>query len=147
MYIVYMASRIQFNSVAEGRAHLKELLDAAARGIPAGLLRDREGFAVVDAARLRHFLAGLVRGAEVVAESDGWSVFIPGTPVSADGANLADAIVETVDALREYAGDWIDHLSAAPNHADNWGLVQLVELSTDDELADWLSAGQLAAQA
>jgi hypothetical protein len=143
----YMARQIQFASVAEGRAHLKELLDAAARGIPAGLQRDRAGFAVVDAERLRHFLASTARRAEVVAEADGWSVFIAGTSVAADGATLAEAIAETVDALREYAADWIDHLSTAPNHADNWGLVQLVVLSSDDEIADWLSAGQLAAHA
>ena len=147
MYIMYMASQVQFESVAEGRAHLKELLDAAARGIPAGLRRDREGFAVVEAARLRRFLSSLSRSAEVVAEADGWSVFIPGTPIAADGATLTEAVVEMVDALREYAADWIDHLSTAPNHADNWGLVQLVVLSSDEELADWLSAGQLAAQA
>lgn len=146
MYIMYMTGRVQFESVAEGRAHLKELLDAAARGIPAGLRRDREGFAVVDAARLRHFLASLSHSAEVVAEADGWSVFIPGTPIGADGATLAEAVAEMVDALREYAADWIDHLSATANHADNWGLVQLVVLCSDDELADWLSAGQLAAQ-
>ncbi len=144
---MYMASQVQFDSVAEGRAHLKELLDAASRGIPAGLRRDREGFAVVDVARLRHMLSSLSQGAEVVAEADGWSVFIPGTPVGADGATLAEAVAETVDALREYVADWIDHLSTAPNHADNWGLVQLVVLSSDDELADWLSAGQLATQA
>ena len=147
MYIVYMPSQVQFDSVAEGRAHLKELLDAAARGIPAGLRRDREGFVVVDAARLRHHLAGLSRRAEVVAEADGWSVFIPGTPVAADGATLAEAVGEMVDALREYAADWVDHLSTAPNHADSWGLVQLVVLSSDDELTDWLAAGQLAKQA
>ena len=147
MYIVYMAGPVQFNSVAEGRAHLKELLDAAAHGIPARLRRDREGFAVVDATRLRHYLAGLSRRAEVVAEADGWSVFIPGTPVAADGATLGEAVDEMVDALREYAADWVDHLSTAPNHADNWGLVQLVVLSSNDELAEWLSAGQLAKQA
>jgi hypothetical protein len=147
MYIVYMAGRVQFDSVAEGRAHLKELLDAAARGIPAGLRRDRAGFAVVDAARLRHFLSGVTRGAEVVAEAAGWSVFIPGAPIAADGATLAEAVAEMVDALREYAADWIDHLSTAPNHAHNWGLVQLVVLSSDQELADWLTAGQLIAQA
>lgn len=26
----------------------------------------------------------------------------------------------------------------APNHANNWGLVQLVSLSDDDQLRDWL---------
>lgn len=144
MYIMYMPNAVQFDSVAEGRAHLKELLDAAAQGIPARLRRDREGFAVVDAARLRHFLAAVTRRPEVVAEAAGWSVFIHGVPVAADGATLTEAVEQMVDALREYAADWVDHLSTAPNHADNWGLVQLVVLSTDDELSDWLSAGQLA---
>ena len=74
-------------------------------------------------------------------------MFIPGTPIAADGATLTEAVAEMVDALRAYAADWIDHLSTAPNHADNWGLVQLIVLSSDEELADWLSAGQLAAQA
>jgi hypothetical protein len=142
-----MPGPVQFDSVADGRAHLKELLDAAAGGIPAGLNRDRDRFAVVDAVRLRHFLSSLSRPAEVVAEADGWSVCIAGTPVAADGATLDQAIRETVDALREYAADWIDHLSTALNHADNWGLVQLVVLSSDDQLADWLSAGQLTAAA
>lgn len=142
-----MATSVHFASVAEGRAHLKELLDAAADGMPAGLVRDRDRFAVVDAARLRHLLVSLSRPAQVVAEADGWSVFIPGTPVAADGATLEQALAEAIDALREYAADWIDHLSVAANHAGNWGLVQLVRLSTDDQLAEWLSAGQLAASA
>jgi predicted RNase H-like HicB family nuclease len=139
-----MSSLVQFDSVAEGRAHLKDLLDAAAGGIPAALRRDRERFAVVDAVRLRRFLAGLSRRAEVVAEAGGWSVFIPGTPVAADGATLDEAITETVDALREYAADWVDHLSRIPNHAENWGLVQLVVLSTDEEIADGLAPGRCA---
>lgn len=142
-----MPAPVQFDSAAEGRAHLKELLDAAAGGIPAGLRRDRDRFAVVDAARLRHFLSSRSPRVEVVAEADGWSVLIPGTPVAADGGTLAEAIIETVDALREYASDWVDHLSTAPNHLDSWALVQLVVLSSDDELVDWLSAGQLATSA
>lgn len=140
-----MPTPVQFDSVAEGRAHLKELLDAAAGGIPARLNRDRDRFAVVDATRLRHFLSSASRRPEVIAEGDGWSVFIAGTPVAADGVSLEEAIHETVDALRDYAADWVDHLSTAANHVDNWGLVQLVVLSSDVELADWLSGGQLAA--
>lgn len=142
-----MPRPVQFDSVGEGRAHLKELLDAAAVGIPAALHRDRDRFAVVDVARLRHSLSSLSRRAEVVAEDDGWSVFIAGTPVAADGATLDEAITETMGALREYAADWVDHLSSAPNHVENWGLVQLIVLSSDDELADWLTAGQLTALA
>jgi hypothetical protein len=44
-----------------------------------------------------------------------------------------------VEALREYAQDWQDRLLNAPNHRENWGLVQLVELSTDEELRTWLN--------
>ncbi|MEO6794103.1 MAG: prevent-host-death protein [Mycobacterium sp.] len=135
-----------FYTVTEGRAQLRKLLDAAAHGYPAGFRRDRAGFAVVDTNRLRHLLATHSRRPEVIAEADGWSVFIPDAPIAADGATLGEAVAEMVDALREYAADWVDHLSTAPNHADNWWLVQLTALSDDDELAGWLTAGQLARQ-
>jgi len=58
--------------------------------------------------------------------------------VAADGASFDDAIDEMIDALREYAEDWQDHLLDAPNHRDNWGLVQLISLSDDEQLHDWL---------
>lgn len=48
---------------------------------------------------------------------------------------------ERLLSLREYAEDWEDHLKDAPNHADAWALVQLVKLSTDDELRDWFERG------
>lgn len=138
---------VQYETVAEARAHLKDLLDAAADGVPATLRRDDQRVALVDVARLRHYLAALGPRAEMVAEAGGWSAFIPGVPVAADGETFEQAVAEMVSALREYARDWVDHLSAAPNHADNWGLVQLVALSTDDELQTWLTGGrQLAAR-
>jgi hypothetical protein len=137
---------VQYENVADARAHLKDLLDAAVGGAPASLRRDAQRIALVDAVRLRHYLASLNPRAQVVAEAGGWSVFIPGVPVAADGASFDEAIAEMVFALREYAEDWIDHLSVAPNHTDNWGLVQLVALSSDDELADWLSGGLPAAR-
>jgi predicted RNase H-like HicB family nuclease len=77
--------------------------------------------------------------AQVVAEGNGWSVFIPGLPVAADGPTFDAAIDEMVQALREYAEDWQDRLVDAPNHRDNWGLVQLIGLSGDSELKDWLT--------
>jgi predicted RNase H-like HicB family nuclease len=95
--------------------------------------------AVVQAERLRHFLAMLIPSrAEVVAEAGEWSVFIRGVPVAADGPTFDVAIDEMVDALREYAEDWHDHLLDAPNHHESWGLVQLVSLSDDQQLRDWL---------
>ncbi|MEU0242236.1 prevent-host-death protein [Nocardiopsis sp. NPDC006198] len=130
---------VHYDSYTEARAHLKALLDAAERGRVATVRRDSARTAVVDVGRLRHYLATVAPSrAQVVPEAGGWSVFIPGLPVAADGASFDEAVTEMVHALREYAEDWQDHLLDAPNHRENWGLVQLISLSDDEELRDWL---------
>lgn len=123
-------SAVHYDSYTEARAHLKDLLDAAEKGRVATVRRDLATTAVVDVKRLRHFLASIVPSrAQVVPESGGWSVFVPGLPVAADGASFDEAVDEMIDALREYAQDWQDHLLDASNHRDNWGLVQLISSS------------------
>ncbi|MGC0344407.1 prevent-host-death protein [Streptomyces sp. SLBN-8D4] len=129
---------VHYDSYTDARAHFKDLLDAAERGMVATVRRDSGRAAVVDAERLRHYLALLCPRAEAVAEGDGWSLFFPGLPIAADGATLEAAITEMLCALREYAEDWNDHLSTAPNHQGNWGLVQLVGISDDAQLRTWL---------
>ncbi|SFT03374.1 prevent-host-death protein [Saccharopolyspora flava] len=132
-------SAVHYDSYTDARVHLKDLLDAAERGQVATVRRDSATTAVVDVERLRHFLTSLVPSrAQVVPEADGWSVFIPGLPVAADGATFDEAIAEMVDALREYAEDWQERLLDAPNHRENWGLVQLIALSDDERLTEWL---------
>jgi len=132
-------SMTHYDSYTAARAHLKNLLDAAERGRVATVRRDGGRTAIVDVERLRTSLATLSPSrAQVVAEAGGWSVFIPGLPVAADGATFDEAIVEMIDALREYAEDWQERLLDAPNHRNNWVLVQLISLSTDDQLRDWL---------
>ncbi|HST49499.1 hypothetical protein [Jatrophihabitans sp.] len=76
--------------------------------------------------------------AVVVAEAGGWSTFLPGLPISGHGGTFDEAVSDLVSALREYAGDWNDHLYFAPNHRWNVELVQLVELSTDEQLQEWI---------
>jgi hypothetical protein len=135
-----MMSAVHYDNYTDARAHLKDLLDAAEQGRVATVRRDSASAAVLDARRLRHFLASVVPSrAEVVPEAGGWSVFIPGLPVAADGSDFDEAIGEMVVALREYAQDWHDRLLDAPNHRNNWGLVQLISLSDDGELRDWLA--------
>lgn len=130
---------VHYESYSDARAHFKDLLDAAERGRVATVRRDSVTTAVVDVERLRHFLASIVPShAQVVPEAGGWSVFIPGLPVAADGASFDEAVDEMVDALREYAEDWQERLLDAPNHRDNWGLVQLISFSDDQQLHDWL---------
>lgn len=130
---------VHYDSYTEARTHFKDLLDAAEQGRVATVRRDSAKTAVVDVERLRHFLASIVpSAAQVVPEAGGWSVFIPGLPVSADGGSFDEAITEMIDALREYADDWQRRLLNASNHRDNWGLVQLISFSDDDQLRDWL---------
>ena len=136
-----MSSTVDYRSAREAREHFKEILDAADDGRPATVTRDARRVAAVDADRLVHFLTRVrPSGAQVVAENDGWSLFIPGLPVAADGATLDEAADEMIDALRDYAEEWADHLRLAPNHAENWGIVQIVALSSDEQLRDWLLA-------
>ncbi|MFY1694849.1 MULTISPECIES: hypothetical protein [unclassified Solwaraspora] len=132
-------SAVHFDSYSQARAHLKDLLDAADRGQVATVRRDNRTAAIVDRERLRFFLASVTpSGAQVVAESGGWSIFVPGLPVAADGESLDEAVDELILALREYAEDWQDRLLDAPNHSSNWGLVQLITISSDDQLREWL---------
>lgn len=128
-----------YDSYTGARTHLKDLLDAAERGHVATVRRDAARMAVVDVERLRSSLASLSADrAKVVAEADGWSVFLPGLPIAVDGATFDEAIAEMIVALREYAEDWQERLLDVPNHRNNWGLVQLISLSDDDQLRDWL---------
>jgi predicted RNase H-like HicB family nuclease len=132
-------SAVHYDSYTDARTHLKDLLDAAERGRVATVRRDARTTAFVDRERLRYFLAAVTPSrTQVVAEDGGWSVFIPGLPVAADGASFDEALDEMIIALREYAEDWQERLLDAPNHAGNWGLVQLVSLSDDDQLREWL---------
>jgi predicted RNase H-like HicB family nuclease len=131
--------QVHYDSYTDARNKLKDLLDAAENGQVATVRRDAATVIVLDAERLRHFLASVVPSqAQVVQEAGGWSVFIPGLPIAADGETFEEAITEMADALREYAEDWQDHLLRAPNHRENWGLVQLISLSNDEQLREWL---------
>jgi hypothetical protein len=129
---------VHYDSFTEARNHLKDVLDQAASGTAVTVRRDSVTAVVLDAERLRHYLASVVPPmAKVVAEADGWSAFIPGIPVAGAGATYHAAVADMADALREYAQDWL-RLQHAPNHRDNWGLVQLVNLSDDDQLRLWI---------
>ena len=130
---------MHYGTLTEGRNHFPELLDAAEAGRPATVTRGAHRAAVVDAARLQRALGMLVPAAEMVAEGGGWSVFIRGLPLAADGGSVTEALEEMVLVLREYSEDWSERLLHAPNHSANWGLVQFVDLSTDTQLMDWLT--------
>ncbi|HTO01910.1 MAG TPA: hypothetical protein VL068_14670 [Microthrixaceae bacterium] len=130
-----------FATYTDTRTHLRRAFDAAESGLTVIAERDDVRFVLVEAQNLRPLLAqACISNAEVVAEGGGWSAFLPGVPVSGEGSDLDEATDDLIDALRDYADDWNDHLSDAPNHAQHRALVTFVELSSDDELRAWISA-------
>jgi len=132
-------SALHYDSYTEARAHLKDLLDAAGRGRLATVRRDEATAVVLDAERLRVLLATVTPSrTQVVAEAGGWSAFVPGLPVAADGSTFDEAVDELIDSLREYAADWQDRLLDVVNHKGNWAVVALVGLSDDRRLREWL---------
>ena len=139
-----MAPIRHFPSYTAARARLRDVLDAAHAGLVTTIARDRERYVVVDADVLRAELGRLLPSQAVVAlEGGGCSVFIPGVPVHGDAETFDEAVADLIGALREYAEDWNDELHQAPNHRQHRALVELVELSTDEQLREWLlsSAG------
>ena len=59
-------------------------------------------------------------------------------PVHGDAETFDEAIDDLIDALREYAEDWNTRLHRATNHQHQRSIVELVELSDDAQLRDWL---------
>lgn len=128
----------------QARESLKAILDFSERGGLSRISRpDRAPAAVVNGESLRLYLAQtIVPNVQVVNEDDAWVVLMPGKPFAAEATKLEDALADFVEGLREYAEDWDDHLHMAPNHRKNWAFVQLVELSTDEQLIAWLTGSE-----
>ncbi|MCW4386306.1 hypothetical protein OH146_11035 [Salinibacterium sp. SYSU T00001] len=135
-----MSLATDYPSAVSARADFKSVLDAASRGRAVTISRADRRFAVVDAVDLQQTLASTMAANTQVAFEDGvWVGAIPGLPIAAEGRDLDDLVAELVQALREYAEDWDARLHTFRNHSHNRALVQLVHLSTDEQLAQWLS--------
>jgi antitoxin (DNA-binding transcriptional repressor) of toxin-antitoxin stability system len=128
-----------YATLSDARSHLPQLTDAAISGRPVSFARDGRQVAAVDADRLHDALAKLHPARTEVFQEDGAvGIAISDLGLAVEGTTFAAAVNEMVVALREYAADWTDHLLNAPNHANNWGVVQIIALSTDEELASWV---------
>lgn len=135
--------RTTYPSFTDARSSLKDILDAVKDGAVVSIERGNQVAVVTDRERLRDLLVKSVPStAKVIAEEGAWVIMIPATPFAAEGDTLDSAIDELIANLREYAGEWNEHFASAPNHTGYWALVQLVNLSTDDGLRDWLTSGQ-----
>ncbi len=142
-----MGQARHFSSYTQARTQFRAMLDAASAGLVTTLARDDERYLVVSADwMLRDLVKLRPSNAQVVAEGGGWAVIMPGLPLHGDGQSFDDAIDDAIVALREYAEDWNDRLRLAPNHARHRAVVELVELSSDEQLRDWLLGGAASAE-
>ena len=133
-----MLPSADYPSFSSARVHLKEVLDRADRGQIVTIARGHEKSAVLSADKLRELLTQTVRPQiQVAHEDDRIIVFMESRPFVSEGLTVDDALDDLIESLREYAEDWVEHLSGAPNHAGNWALVELVTLSSDQQLRDW----------
>lgn len=158
MYISWGADRIEesmtvaepietvtrYDTMASAREHFGQMLNAAESGNLAVVSRRGVDSALVRVGRLRTLLAHVIRPFEpqVVRENGNWVAYLPGLPLAVEEPDLTTAIDALVEAAREYVADWNDHLHAAVNHRDNIDFVQFVELSSDDQLREWMTAAE-----
>lgn len=128
---------------AEARRSLKSILDTSDRGGLSIVQRGDSSASVVNTGKLLDYLVrNTPANVQVVNEDGAWAMFMPGLPFAAEGRTLAAATEDLIDALRDYAEDWEDHLQAAPNHQGNWALVQIVDSATDEQLSEWLTGSK-----
>ena len=134
-----MSTTRHFHSFTAARANLRSVFDAAREGLVTTVVRENECFVVVNASDLRGDLSRLrPANALVSAEGGGWSAVLPGLPVAGEGDTFDEAIDDLIEALREYAEDWNARLYRAPNHRGHRAVVELVELSNDEQLREWI---------
>jgi hypothetical protein len=92
--------------------------------------------------QLREHLSHVISPAVRILHENGRVIaLMDGRGLASEGTTLEDVLHDLVLTLREYSQDWDDRLKHAPNHVHNRDLVQLIALSTDDELIQWLNWG------
>jgi hypothetical protein len=129
---------VDYPTYSSARSHFKDILDATERGGSVTVSRDGQVSVVLQADRLRSFFSRAVSPrVELAREDDRVIALMSGRPFVSEGASVDAALADLIESLREYAEDWETRLQHAPNHRDNWALVQLIKLSSDEELVEW----------
>lgn len=126
-------------TTSKARSEFKEVLDSAQRGATPTIERGEYEFAVTDKAGLVQFLKLSVSAKpKLVTEDGAYVLVIPGLPFASEANSLDESVDLLVEDLIDYAAEWHDLYQDAPNHADNWGLVTLVNLLSESQLKEWL---------
>ncbi len=131
-------SVMEYQDVTDVSYHITEALTAARDGVPVSVVQDSQRYALVEVDRLLKTFAAASPRARVVHDGDRWCLFVPGLPVLAEGFTVNDMLDDAIAVLHEYADDWIDGVCGSAGTDTQWNVVQLVSLSTDEQLRGWL---------
>lgn len=134
---------LSYQKIADARTHLKDIYDSAQAGVPAVVRRSSDpSVAVVRVDSLKRALRALCQvDPQVRFSENSVSMWLPGFPISAEAKDFDAAVDGFIAAMRDYAELWVDVLRRYSNHEQNWGLVNLILLSDDDELRRHIVGG------
>ena len=136
-----MEQLLEYRSISAARSAISEIYNTAERNLVVGITRENDvPVAVIRQDHLKTALQALcLLEPQVRFSSDGAvSMWLDGLPVSGQGESFDAAGQDLIDSLRDYAKTWIEDLRDYPNHKDRWDVVNLVLLSSDDELRAFL---------
>jgi hypothetical protein len=136
-----MSQILEYANISDARDNFKSIYDSASANVSAVVRRkDDEPVVVVNQKNFLEALRALCPLDPQVRFSEDGSVsmWLPGIPVSSQGSDFEVAGNGLIQALRDYSLTWVEDLRRYPNHENNWGLVNLVLLSSDHALFDHL---------
>jgi hypothetical protein len=136
-----MSQILEYANISDARDNFKSIYDSASANVSAVVRRkDDEPVVVVNQKNFLEALRALCPLDPQVrfSEDESVSMWLPGIPVSSQGSDFEAAGDGLIQALRDYSLTWVEDLRRYPNHEDNWGLVNLVLLSSDHALFDHL---------
>lgn len=116
----------------EARDHWREILDRAEGGVVT-VVRRTSPVVIVPRQQMQAALRHLQPiDVQVSVGADHVAMWLNGIPVHGEGPTYGDAECDFLDALVEYAEDWVQELRHAPNHRGNAALVTQVLMFADD---------------
>jgi hypothetical protein len=137
-----MSIVVDYPTYSSARDHFKDVLDATDAGRSVTVAREGNLSVVFPIEKVRsYFFQSVSPRVRIFVEAGVTVALMEERPFLAEGASVDDALADLMLVLREYAVDWESRLKDAPNHEQNWALVQLIKLSTDEQLRDWFERG------
>ena len=136
-----MAQLLEYPKITDARAAISEIYSTVERHLVVRIMREGDApVAVIRRDDLKEALQALSPlDPQVRFSKNGTvSMWIEGLPISSQGSSFDEAGEELIKALRDYAQTWVEELKNYPNHKERWGVANLVLLSDDDELREFL---------